>query len=260
MPVETQDRGGCGGGCQGDQGPRDARADLLRREGDGEHPGADGQGESVERARAGHEGGEPVTHVARPLGQAQDQRRLGQGDVQGDPRQEAGQHRGRQQVGHPAHPEQAGQRDHRADHQGQGRGQGEIVRRPGGRRQAQAAGEDRHDGGVGPRRQPAAGAEHGEAHGGRHEGEETDLRRKAAEPGGGHLFGHGDGGQGEAGDQVGADSAGSLAAQGLEGKPALQAGVRRHGARLGPHGPAFKTQDSARRWAASCRRCSMARN
>ena len=77
-----------------------------------------------------------------------------------------------------------------------------ILRRAGGRHQHQATGEDRRDGGIGAAGQEAVAAEHGKADRSRDEGEEADLRREAAEPGGRHLLGDRDRRQRQARDQV----------------------------------------------------------
>ena len=53
-----------------------------------------------------------------------------------------------------------------------------------------------------PGGQKAIGAEQGEAERTGDENEKAEMRRKAAKPGGGHLFGRGDRRQRETGDQI----------------------------------------------------------
>jgi hypothetical protein len=148
-----------------------------------------------------------------PDGQPEHARHLRHQDVHGNAGEKADRHRRRQQIGDAAEAEYAARDQHRAHHQGERDRERLVVRRPGGGEQRQPTGEDRRDGGIRPDREKAVGPPHGKADRARDEGEESDLRREAAEPRGRHLFGNGDRRQRQPGHDVGRHVSAPVGAQ-----------------------------------------------
>ena len=130
--------------------------------------------------------------------------------------------RDRQQVGDPAEPENAADHQHDADHQREHAGERGIVGRAGRRQQREAAGKDRRDGGVGAAGQEAVAAEQRERQRARQKREESDLRRKPAEPRRRQLLGDRDGDQGQPGDQI-VRNKGTISLQRAQHRPGLAA-------------------------------------
>ncbi len=153
--------------------------------------------------------------------QPQHARHLRDQDVHGNAGEKADSYRRRKQVGDPAQPEHAAQHENDADHQRQRDGERLVVGRSGCRHQHQPAGEDRRDGGIRAAGQEAVAAQRGKPQRSRarDEREEADLRREAAEPRGGHLFGDRDGGQGQPRDQVARQVARAKGRQRAEDRP-----------------------------------------
>ncbi len=142
--------------------------------------------------------------------------------MRGDAGQKSRRHRNGQEVGDETELERAGQREHEPDDERQQRDLAEIerfARREGHR---QRAGEDRRDRGVRADRQAPARPEQREADAARDQREETAFRRHAAEPGGGHLLGNGDGRERQARERVGAEVAHAPAGEGRQGEPSLR--------------------------------------
>ena len=177
-----------------------------------------------------------VEHRPAGRGQPEHAGHLRDQDVHGDAGEKADHDRRRQQIGDPAEPKQAAHDENDANSQRQRRREGLILRRAGGSHQRKASGEDRRDGGIGAAGQEAVAAEHGKADRSRDEGEETDLRREAAEAGGRHLLGNRNRRQRQARDQVARQVAQPERGQRTEDRPvgffgAVSGNIRGHRSR-----------------------------
>ena len=154
-------------------------------------------------------------------GKPEDGRHLRDQDVNGDAGEKADRDRDREQIGDPAKTENAAGDQHETDHQRQRAGKRRIFRRAGHGQQREAAGKDRRDGRIGAARQQAVAAESGKGQRAGKKREKPDLRRKPAQPRCCELFGDGDGGERDSGDQVAGQKRQTIALQGAQHRPAI---------------------------------------
>ena len=190
------------GDDQPDQRGRDAAVAAGADEHDDQHPDADGQRPSVHRVQVCQHVDEVVLVRARRGRQAEELRELVGDDDHGHAGQEAGDDRGREELGDPPQAQDAHQHHDEADHHRQDPYQVDITGRAGQREGAHPGREQRSNRRIGPHGHLRIRSEQGEEHRPGDEGVEAGDRWHARQPGGRELLGHGDDEQRQARHQV----------------------------------------------------------
>ena len=178
-----------------DQRAGNAAIDPLGQEDGSERAQTEEERIGIEAGKGLDDGEQAGRNVGRRHVHPQHRGELRGDDMNRDARQKAGDHRGRQETGDEAEPEQAGQKEQNADEDGEHDGAAARIGLIGSGEAGQRQREDRRDGRIRPAGQHAAASEDGEADRGADKSIEADLRREAAQLCRRHLLGNSDGGK-----------------------------------------------------------------